>query len=483
MAKLVVVESPEQWKFSLEEVEVISALEYLTSEKYKTRKSNKVVNLCESYQYLSLGYYVSLLAEARGHKVMPGVGAIQDFRFPAILREDAMDFDEFIQAAFRKETADKVSFTIYFGSTHTEGLNKLAALIFNWVHAPCIRVTFVRKNKWVLQNLKPVALSEIPEEEKGTLAKALEKYFFRQRMRNTGQSRKKYDLAILVNPEEESPPSDARAIQKIMKAADKMGFYSELITRHDFGKLVQFDALFIRETTYVNHHTFRFAKKAASLGLAVIDDPQSILKCTNKVYLYELLNTHKIPTPRSWVISRSNHKTLANELPFPFILKQPDGAFSKGVVKVAHAEDYKAQASAMFQKSDLLIAQEFLPTSFDWRVGVLDGEVLFVCKYYMANHHWQIVNWEKTGAARDGQVESIPVDAAPSGLLTTALGATQLIGSGLYGVDMKEVEGKYFVIEINDNPNIDAGMEDKILKDQLYIKIMEVFLKKIKSEK
>jgi glutathione synthase/RimK-type ligase-like ATP-grasp enzyme len=48
---------------------------------------------------------------------------------------------------------------------------------------------------------------------------------------------------------------------------------------------------------------------------------------------------------------------------------------------------------------------------------------------------------------------------------------------------MKEVEGKFYVIEINDNPNIDAGIEDKILKDKLYEIIMEVFLDKIKAEK
>jgi glutathione synthase/RimK-type ligase-like ATP-grasp enzyme len=67
--------------------------------------------------------------------------------------------------------------------------------------------------------------------------------------------------------------------------------------------------------------------------------------------------------------------------------------------------------------------------------------------------------------------------------LKTALKATTLIGKGLYGVDMKEVDGKFYVIEINDNPNIDAGTEDKVLKDKLYDIIMQVFLDKIKSEK
>ncbi|MBP9926542.1 MAG: RimK family alpha-L-glutamate ligase, partial [Cyclobacteriaceae bacterium] len=84
---------------------------------------------------------------------------------------------------------------------------------------------------------------------------------------------------------------------------------------------------------------------------------------------------------------------------------------------------------------------------------------------------------------RDGDVECIAIDQAPSGLLKTAVKATLLIGKGLYGVDMKEIDGKFYVIEINDNPNIDAGIEDKILKERLYEIIMEVFLTRIKSQK
>jgi hypothetical protein len=36
-----------------------------------------------------------------------------------------------------------------------------------------------------------------------------------------------------------------------------------------------------------------------------------------------------------------------------------------------------------------------------------------------------------------------------------------------------------YVIEINDNPNIDAGNEDQILKDALYREVMGVFLRRI----
>lgn len=481
MPKLIVVEKPEHWKFSLQDVEVISPDRYITDPTFQETKNLKVLNLCKSYQYQSEGYYVSLLAEARGHKVLPEVSTIQDLRFPSILRDDSLDFDALIQNTFKNEPYDRVEFNIYFGSTQSDHLDRLALQLFQMVQAPSLRTIFSKKNKWVLQSIRPISLSEVPEVDKPLLVEALERYLLRKR--DFRPDKKKYDLAILVNPDDKNPPSDDRALKRFYRAAIEAGFNTEFITKNDFDQIIQYDALFIRETTNVNHHTFRFAKKAESLGLVVIDDPDSILKCTNKVYLHELLNSNKILTPKSFVITEENCDNLETKMEFPFILKQPDGAFSKGVFKIESLHEFKKIRESMFEKSDLLIAQEFLPTNFDWRVGIIDGQVIYVCKYFMATKHWQIVNWNAKEQSRDGEVESIPIDQAPSGLLKVALKATSLIGKGLYGVDMKEVDGKFYVIEINDNPNIDAGTEDKILKDRLYEIIMEVFLNKIKSEK
>ncbi|MBS1506492.1 MAG: RimK family protein [Bacteroidetes bacterium] len=482
MPKFIIVEKPETWNFRVQDVGVISADEYISGEAYQAMKNLKVLNLCKSYQYQSEGYYVSLLAEARGHKVLPEVSTIQDFRFPSILREDSLDFDELIQNTFKHEPYDRVEFNVYFGITQSETLNRLAQQLFQMVQAPSLRAVFSKKTKWVLQSIRPINLNEVPPLDKPLLVASLEKYLLRRR--DFRPDKKKYDLAILTDPEDKNPPSDDRALKRFYKAAIEAGFNTEFITKNDIDKLIQYDALFIRETTNVNHHTFRFAKKAQSLGLAVIDDPDSILKCTNKVYLHELLNAHKVLTPKSIVISEENCDSISSKMAFPFILKQPDGAFSKGVFKINSNEEFIKVRETMFEKSDLLVAQEFLPTPFDWRVGVINSQVIYVCKYFMATKHWQIVNWSanKEGS-REGEVECIPVDQAPSGLLKTALKATALIGEGLYGVDMKEVDGKYYVIEINDNPNIDAGIEDKILKDKLYSIIMDVFLDKIKAEK
>jgi glutathione synthase/RimK-type ligase-like ATP-grasp enzyme len=117
-------------------------------------------------------------------------------------------------------------------------------------------------------------------------------------------------------------------------------------------------------------------------------------------------------------------------------------------------------------------------------VGIFDRQPIFVCRYRMADKHWQIVHHDdETGDPTYGRVDSIPVEHAPTPLMKIALRATNLIGDGLYGVDIKQIGDQFVVIEVNDNPNIDAGFEDEILKDELYLRIMRVFLRRIEQSK
>ena len=143
-------------------------------------------------------------------------------------------------------------------------------------------------------------------------------------------------------------------------------------------------------------------------------------------------------------------------------------------------EELNELLKGFFKGSELLIAQEFMPTPFDWRVGVFNGQALYVCKYFMARNHWQIIDWKKSGKAQEGKSETYAIADVPKALISTALKATKLIGNGLYGVDIKEVNKKFYVIEVNDNPNLDAGIEDKILKNRLYETIMETMMDRVK---
>lgn len=478
--KLIITDKPAGWINAIQDVDIITPAEYFDGEIYQKSKKYKVINLCKSYQYQSLGYYVSLLAEARRHKVMPEISTLQDFRFPSLVKDDTEDFDDLIQAAFKKQKEDKLELFVCFGQAHLPKMNRVGSLLFNLFQVPMLKAVFTKKEKWALTQLKPLNLNEFPDDYEVVLKSSLDNYLQGKNRLQKQYSRKKFDLAILVNPEEETPPSCPKAIQNFVKAGEKVGFNVDLITKNDFAKLIQYDALFIRETTNVNHHTFKFAKKAASEGLIVMDDPDSILRCTNKVYLSELLRAHQIPTPKYWIIKKDKLSQLkTHKLDFPIILKQPDGSFSKGVKKAKNEKEFLAVLKDFFQTSELVIAQEFLPTDFDWRVGVLNKKPLYVCKYYMAANHWQIVNWKSAGMPEEGEAETLAVEDAPKGLLDLAVKATSLIGNGLYGVDIKQQGKKFHIIEINDNPNLDEGVEDKVLKQQLYLNVMQEFMNRL----
>lgn len=150
----------------------------------------------------------------------------------------------------------------------------------------------------------------------------------------------------------------------------------------------------------------------------------------------------------------------------------------------AKEEELRTHIETMLERSDLIIAQEFISTPFDWRIGIFDRHPLFVCKYFMVDKHWQIIKRDSKGIKTDDGVhETLPVEHAPTALIRTALRSASLIGDGFYGVDIKQVGKSFYVIEVNDNPNIDAGVEDMILKDELYLRIMRVILRRIEQRK
>lgn len=312
---------------------------------------------------------------------------------------------------------------------------------------------------------------------------AAQQHFLARSSRNNKHSSPRYEIAILHDPNETHPPSNLGALRKFAEAADTLGMRVERIGRADYGRLSEFDGLFIRDTTRVSHYTYRFARQAVAEGLVVIDDPDSILKCSNKVYLAELLAQRGIPAPKTLVVHRGNLDQVFPTLGSPCIVKQPDSAFSAGVAKVNNQAELEAKAEELFGLSDLFIAQEYLPTDFDWRVGVFDRRVLFVAKYFMAPGHWQIIKRDAVQQMQEGATSALSIGEAPNEVIQQALRAANAIGDGLYGVDIKQTGRRCYVIEVNDNPNLDAGNEDGVLKDALYREVMGVFLKRIEARK
>lgn len=452
----------------------IDAADYINNP-YDQEKNVRIINLCANYSYQSIGYYVSLLAEARGHKVLPNVLAIQDINIKNTCAYINDEIDDDIQQSLRLIQSDSFELSVYFGKNIAKAHNDLARKLYSLVPLPLFKVYFVKNKNWQAKKIVPVSIKNVPSTHNRFLAEIMDEYMQR---RTPIKSAKGYfyDIALLLNTKEKTPPSNKKAIEKFISAGRKLNINIEPIEKDDYKTIGEYDALFIRETTAVNHYTYRFARKAAAEGLVVIDDPISILKCTNKVYLAELLNKHNINTPKTTIINKLNARQVLETIDYPCVIKLPDSSCSKGVVKAndrISAEDF---CKEFFKSSELLIIQDFTPSEYDWRIGVIDNKAIFACRYFMAKEHWQIFNWNSAQKLHQtGSVDTMSVDEAPPIIISTALKATKLIGDGLYGVDLKQIDGKVYVIEVNDNPTIDAGQEDRFLGPELYNAILMTF--------
>ena len=59
---------------------VITFDQYLKDYPKRDEPRTRIINLCDTEYYLSRGYYCSLLAESRQHRVLPSVNTINDLR-------------------------------------------------------------------------------------------------------------------------------------------------------------------------------------------------------------------------------------------------------------------------------------------------------------------------------------------------------------------------------------------------------------------
>lgn len=486
---LIVVDSLKDWGPYYPTENVITFEDYLARQETHKKARTRVINLCRNYRYLSKGYYCSLLAEARDHHVLPSIRVINDLNQRSLYTLHLDDLDEIdAKEVMGGNENDTITFLSYFGQASNPTFKNLAKELFEKFPCPILEVELGYHRRWEIESLHAISPHSLKTDEQETaFAEALDQ--FSRKIWRSPKSRKQYayDLAILCNKDEKLPPSDKTAIKNFIKAGNKLGIDVEVIDRKDYVRLAEYDALFVRETTAIDHHTFRFAKKAETEGMVVIDDPTSILRCCNKIYLTDLFNVNKVPTPKTMILAKNSKKVLEQavaDLGFPMVLKIPDGSFSQGVFKVKNVAEFEQRTTELFKKSSLLLAQEYMYTEFDWRIGVINNRPLYACRYYMAKNHWQIYNHgSPTSRFSTGGFDTMPTYEVPKPVLEAALKATKLIGTSLYGVDLKQVGDKAMVIEVNDNPSIESDVEDKYLGMQLYEQIMQEFVNRIEAKR
>src|SRR4029434_9008901 len=125
--------------------------------------------------------------------------------------------------------------------------------------------------------------------------------------------------------------------------------------------------------------------------------------------------------------------------------------------------------------------KKFLATGVGGRGGVLAGEPLFVCQYRMARGHWQVVKYKADGSSHEGGFRAFELDQAPHEVVDLAVRAARPIGEGFYGVDLKQTARGIVVMEVNDNPNLEHGIEDTVGKDEIWTKLLKCVIERLES--
>jgi glutathione synthase/RimK-type ligase-like ATP-grasp enzyme len=484
MRILFVVDRAQQWPFEIPGSSVVTARAYLTEPAYANHLRARVVNLCRVNKYQGRGYYVSLLAEARGHEPTPGVRDLGDLQSEELRQAIGAKVAQ-LAGEIRHDESDIFELDAYFGRDPSGANPALAQQLYDATHAPLLRAQFRRDGgAWQLEKVMPIAASEVQTRHREFLVNTATEFV-------TGDSRQSQApsagartpvLAILHDPAAEDKCSNDEALRKFVEIAPKVGIEARLIGPDEVDRIEEFDALFLRADPSVDNYTYPLARKCESLGMPVIDDPESVLRCSNKVFLDELLTKNQVPKPKTLKVHKDNVREIIPALGLPCVLKVPDGAFGIGVCKIESEEQLDEKAKEFFARSELLVAQEWLPTEFDWRIGVFDGRPLFAAQYRMAPGHWQVIKRDDEGRV-EGETVAFAIGEVPEVVVETAVRAANLIGRGLYGVDLKQSGEKCWLIEVNVNPNIDAGNEDQIMGDALYREILGTFARRIRDRR
>ena len=282
-------------------------------------------------------------------------------------------------------------------------------------------------------------------------------------------------LGIFVDRKTMSNAEQLTALIHCRDVAEGKGHEVDFIFPVDIAKIKKVDALFIRARTDPMNVTYVAARMAAFHGIPVIDDPESIQICSDKINMYSHLIKNGVSLPKTVFLPKQDLTVecvtrLFDELGSPLIVKEPSTSFSLRVEKVTDIAGFFKVARRFIRLSDWIVVQQFVASKYDWRVGVLGGKLLYVCKYTIPSVTFKIQASVNGHVVYCG-VESVPEPDVPPHIIRTGLDAADAIGRGLYGVDIKNSNGDACVIEVNDNPSLESGEDEHY--PQVYEQIVD----------
>lgn len=179
-------------------------------------------------------------------------------------------------------------------------------------------------------------------------------------------------------------------------------------------------------------------------GSEVINRPEVIATCGDKLATSAALVRFGVPTPRTGVaVDRDAALAEAERMGYPVVVKPLVGSWGRLVARVAD----RAALEALLEYKEVLggpehkvhyLQEHVEKPGRDIRAFVVGDEV--ICAIYRTSEHWI------TNTARGGKASNCPLTPE---VVETCLAAARAVGGGILAIDLVESRRGLLVIEVN----------------------------------
>ena len=138
---VILVDQPKDFPNADTPHKVIMTSEYLARPRLFEMARPKLLNLSRSYAYQSKGYYASLLAEARGHRIVPSVETMLELREAKLYEHALPDLEDELNRCARKagyELDGEAKLLVCFGICNDNRFEAFGRLLFDWFRCPAL---------------------------------------------------------------------------------------------------------------------------------------------------------------------------------------------------------------------------------------------------------------------------------------------------------------------------------------------------------
>ncbi|MEV7673508.1 ATP-grasp domain-containing protein [Streptomyces sp. NPDC000963] len=214
--------------------------------------------------------------------------------------------------------------------------------------------------------------------------------------------------------------------------------------------LAGFDAVLLRSRSYTRGGLIATLAEAA--GATVLNTARAINACENKAVLRTVLRTAGVPVPDfRLALSRKDFEAALGELPLPLVLKPVYGGMGKRVTLIRDADvaqsvyDYVEDLGHAFEQACLV--EPFLAGGSSVRCLVVGRELVGAAEFVSGGTDW------RNNAALGNNSRAVAHDPD---VLKIVDGVVDVLGPGVYGIDLFRTDDGYVVNEVNHAPGFRA---------------------------